>query len=100
MTRFHYRQHLRSLSPETLKAMLSAAGFATEFCGGLDFHQLSFPGVRWKDYSLRRFARDLRLLRARVLDRLRPADPYDSREFRLLAHAGPTAPHLCAIAVK
>lgn len=101
-TRFHRRQHLRSLNSRLMFSMLQSFGFDILFCESLDFYALqsSHFNITWKSWDLRFIAKSFFLLKNQVMDILNPKPfPY-GRVFRARSECKFNAPHLCALVEK
>ena len=101
-TRFHRRQHLRSLNSKDMFSMLQSIDFNILFCENLNFHALQSRhfNITWKSWDLRFIVKSLRILSNRVMDFLNPKPfPY-GRVFRTRSGCKSNAPHLCALVEK
>lgn len=101
-TRFHRREHLRSLNSDYMGSMLQSFGFDILFCESLDFYALQSRhfNITWKSWDLRFLVKSLRILNKRIMDFLNPKPfPY-GRVFRARSGCKSNAPHLCALVEK
>lgn len=101
-TRFHRRQHMRSLNSKDMFTMLQAFGFDILFCESIDFYALQSRhfNITWKSWNLRFVVKSLRLVSKQLLDSLNPRRfPY-GRVFRARSKCNSNAPHLCALVQK
>lgn len=94
---FHRVQHVRSITPGSLRATLAGAGFDVLFCQGLNFADFQRDTlVPVLDLSLRTMGRIGREALRRLLDRLAPRKFPEGRSFRGRLQ-GPSRGHLCAV---
>lgn len=91
---FHYVQHVRSFSDQSLTPLLEQHQFNVLFCRGIDLGQFQRSSPHWKDWSLGIILGSLRHQKNRLLDRLFPQSFPNGRAFRNRARLGP---HLCAV---
>lgn len=101
-TRFHRRQHLRSLNSKDMFSMLQSIDFNILFCESIDFRKLqsSHFNITWKSWDLRFIVKSLFLLKNQIMDILNPRPfPY-GRVFRARSGCKSNAPHLCALVQK
>jgi SAM-dependent methyltransferase len=101
-TRFHRRQHLRSLNASDVASTLQGLGYKTVFCEGLDFQSLQSRHFKttWKSWNMRFLVSTLRLLNWHILDMVHPKPFPNGRVFRARSKCGSKAPHLCILAEK
>ena len=101
-TKFHRRQHLRSINAEYMLSTMHSYGFNILFCESIDFSALQTPhfNSKWKSWNLRFFVKQLRFLKNHLIDCLNPKSFPNGRAFRYRSGCKPNAPHLCAFVEK
>jgi len=101
-TRFHRRQHLRSLNSKDMFSILKSLGFNILFCESIDFKGLQSRhfNITWKSWDLRFFFKTFSLLKNQVMDILDPKPFPQGRVFRTRSRCNSNTPHLCALVEK
>ena len=98
---FHRMQHLRSVTPASLRQLLDRAGFKVDFCDSVDLRkfesQFALPHLAKVDLAALYYWITFRALQLR--DRVSPRSFPDGHTFRWARHQG-KRDHLCAIATK
>ena len=101
-TRFHKRQHLRSMDSKYIFAMLRSIGFDILFCESLDFYALQSRhfNITWKSWDIRFLVKSFRWLNNYVMDFFNPKPFPNGRVFKSRSKCKSNAPHLCALVEK